>query len=811
MRNKEKILYIVTPLAETSLICIGFASWNSGSNNGTEASISVDTGNIKDNSLKFTSTAIVSPNITFDAYNIDKSGKVYSSDDSNENLELIIDGKINGYFKTWDLIRINLRIDPTYFVVYNELISLGYIQEPVFTDLLKSDNSVVSDLSTIGSYWKETINDSDNTRSFRFRYNFSYGKYFNYQNPSLFFDSKDFNGEKTGDSYSFDEKKKILSKFQSISGANFSAYLDIVDTTKTKKITFNSNGGSFSSLSTDTKIEKSELILHDKLKFPICYKTNCNFLGRNYNGKLYEGNKYYYIDDVFTDTSLSEISFTAAYEDLTSSGTLSFITGELYALANVKVVVYSNKNGSSEFNFTDSQGGTLTSVLKGDRIRIIPMSNVRSISYEGLSNKTIDEWQIVISNTFSITITPMDLCKAVINYSCSGTKLNESYFAYYIEVKNSNKEKISAYLTEKNLSKGVYLRINNIHGVASFSIDGLSPDSEGFYYINQSSININIVCSPSYNLTFNRSGGRATPTVNFKIENSDGYLYSKNDQAMGTINNCITKGDTVTITGGTEVSSNDGPKVVDSANITMNVVASNCLTENSLVMLANGDYKKAIDIRAGDLLMTINHENGHFEAAPVVFNDDYNKEADDYNVITLEFSNGKTVEVVYEHGFFDLDTMKYEYIKESNYKSFIGHKFVTVEQTATGLEKGEATLIRASLSNKHLRICSPVTYKNLDIVTDGMLSMPGGITGIFNIFDYDSDLSYNAEKKQQDIEKYGLFDYSHFEDRIPYEFYEAFNGQYLKVAIGKGMLTEEMIDHYIDIYLPISNDQNSGT
>ena len=155
--------------------------------------------------------------------------------------------------------------------------------------------------------------------------------------------------------------------------------------------------------------------------------------------------------------------------------------------------------------------------------------------------------------------------------------------------------------------------------------------------------------------------------------------------------------------------------------------------------------------------------------------------------------------------------MKYEYIKESNYKSFIGHKFVTVEQNATGLEKGEATLIRASLSNKHLRICSPVTYKNLDIITDGMLSMPGGITGIFNIFDYDSDLSYNAEKKQKDIEKYGLFDYSHFEDRIPYEFYEAFNGQYLKVAIGKGILTEEMIDHYIDIYLPISSEQNAGT
>ena len=62
--------------------------------------------------------------------------------------------------------------------------------------------------------------------------------------------------------------------------------------------------------------------------------------------------------------------------------------------------------------------------------------------------------------------------------------------------------------------------------------------------------------------------------------------------------------------------------------------------------------------------MTINHENGHFEAAPVVFNDDYNKEADDYNVITLEFSNGKTVEVVYEHGFFDKTLNKFVYLRD---------------------------------------------------------------------------------------------------------------------------------------------------
>ena len=52
-------------------------------------------------------------------------------------------------------------------------------------------------------------------------------------------------------------------------------------------------------------------------------------------------------------------------------------------------------------------------------------------------------------------------------------------------------------------------------------------------------------------------------------------------------------------------------------------------------------------------------------------------------------------------------------------------------------------------------------------------------------------------------------DYSHFEDRIPYEFYEAFNGQYLKVAIGKGMLTEEMINQYGENYFDITETEKN--
>ena len=82
--------------------------------------------------------------------------------------------------------------------------------------------------------------------------------------------------------------------------------------------------------------------------------------------------------------------------------------------------------------------------------------------------------------------------------------------------------------------------------------------------------------------------------------------------------------------------------------------------------------------------------------------------------------------------------------------------------------------------------------------------MPSGIAGLFNIFEVDTDImAYNAEMMAQDIEEYGLFTYDDFEDLIPEVAYEVFNGDILKVAIGKGMLTWEDIEYLAERYIPM--------
>ena len=46
-----------------------------------------------------------------------------------------------------------------------------------------------------------------------------------------------------------------------------------------------------------------------------------------------------------------------------------------------------------------------------------------------------------------------------------------------------------------------------------------------------------------------------------------------------------------------------------------------------------------------------------------------------------------------------------------------------------------------------------------------MLSMPGGISGLFNIFEVDAEtLKYDEIAMQSDIEQFGLYTYDEFND-----------------------------------------------
>lgn len=243
---------------------------------------------------------------------------------------------------------------------------------------------------------------------------------------------------------------------------------------------------------------------------------------------------------------------------------------------------------------------------------------------------------------------------------------------------------------------------------------------------------------------------------------------------------------------------NNGHKFeMPASNVTID--ASSCIAAGSLITLADGSQKKVEDLTGEELLLVWNLETGSFDTAPIVFID---SDAEcEYEIINLIFSDGTEVKVISEHAFWDYDLNEYVYLDRYAGK-YIGHWFNKQTTDDDGNFANTAVqLTDVVITYEVTSAYSPVTYSHLCYYVNGMLSMPGGISGLFNIFEVDPDtMMYDREAMEADIAEYGLFTYEDFEGLISEEVFEAFNGKYLKVAIGKGILTWDDIFYLVERY-----------
>ena len=233
--------------------------------------------------------------------------------------------------------------------------------------------------------------------------------------------------------------------------------------------------------------------------------------------------------------------------------------------------------------------------------------------------------------------------------------------------------------------------------------------------------------------------------------------------------------------------------------ITLDPSAPMCVTPDTMITLADGTKKRVADLTGDELLLVWDFDTASYAAAPTTFIDTDSEQ--EYGIIHVFFSdeNGDEtdVEVISEHGFYDYTLNKFVYVNEKNPEQYIGHEFImqdgdtykTVKLTGIKHEKKVTTSY------------SPTTYKHFNYFTNDMLSMPGGISGMFNYFEVDKNtMGYNQEKKQADIDKYGLLTYEDFDGLIDELGFEAYNGQYLNIAIGKGLITWDNIKALADKY-----------
>lgn len=217
-----------------------------------------------------------------------------------------------------------------------------------------------------------------------------------------------------------------------------------------------------------------------------------------------------------------------------------------------------------------------------------------------------------------------------------------------------------------------------------------------------------------------------------------------------------------------------------------------CLAQGSLITLADGSQVAVENLTGNETLLVWNLYTGTYDTAPILFIDSDPLQL--YKVINLSFSDGTTVKVISEHGFWDYNLNKYVYL-DGNAADYVGHWF---NKGATRVQ-----LTGVEITEEYTTPYSPVTYGHLCYYVNGMLSMPGGIGGLFNIFDVDAEtMRYDETAMAADIEQYGLFTYEEFAELVPVseEVFDAFNGRYLKIAIGKGLTDTDRLNALAERY-----------
>ena len=294
-----------------------------------------------------------------------------------------------------------------------------------------------------------------------------------------------------------------------------------------------------------------------------------------------------------------------------------------------------------------------------------------------------------------------------------------------------------------------------------------------------------------YTVTYNANGG-SVKTSSTTVNPGESVTLPTPTRDGHTFNGWYTAA-----SGGTKIGG-AGASYTPTNNITLYAqwTEDTCVTPDTLITLADGTQVRVDSLTGNEMLLVWNLETGTWDYAPILVID--NDAMAEFEIIYLHFSDGTVVKIIYEHGFWNYDLNKYVYL-DRNAADYIGHYFAK----QNGDELVKVQLVDVEIKTELTTAWSPVTVGHFCYFVNGMLSMPGGISGLFNIFEVDEEtMTYDYEAIARDIETYGLFTYEELNEICPVseELFNVAGGAYLKISIGKGNLTMDELITMINKY-----------
>ena len=326
---------------------------------------------------------------------------------------------------------------------------------------------------------------------------------------------------------------------------------------------------------------------------------------------------------------------------------------------------------------------------------------------------------------------------------------------------------------------------------------GTKVGDAGASYTPNANITLYAQWIQQYTVTYNANSGSVSPS-SVTVDADDPVTLPTPTRNNYTFNGWFTAA-----SGGSKIG-DAGATYKPTGNITLyaqwaEAGGDGCFAEGTLITLADGSKKQIELLSNSDVILGFDHETGKLKAVPIAYLDCSAKEI----LTVIDMVIGDTnVKVINEHGFFDVDLRKYVTINIDNVDEYLGHRFLKVYIDENGEEQQEiVTFTSYSVYQEETRWYALVTAFTINHLANDILTISDDLIGLYDYFELDDEYKYDTVQKEQDILTYGLFVYDDWKEYVTIEQFYAFNCHYLKVSVGKGLLTEDRIFYYINRYV----------
>lgn len=220
-------------------------------------------------------------------------------------------------------------------------------------------------------------------------------------------------------------------------------------------------------------------------------------------------------------------------------------------------------------------------------------------------------------------------------------------------------------------------------------------------------------------------------------------------------------------------------------------VDDGCFTPETQILMANGTYNSAKNIKTGDLVIVYNHYTGNLCEEKIVANVHEIAEKKEYNVIMLNFDNRNKLEIVQSHVLFDLSNNEYVWINDKNVHLYIGHKFASYSDgLIVPLE-----LIAYSIELRNTFYYVPISRCHLNVFAENILTMPPTKLTV-HMFKIDYKMCYDLSI----LDNVGITPYEEISNLVSLEEYEELPCKYLAAVLSENNCTIEDFEYALTLY-----------